>query len=340
MIPQFQVGGYRIDLIVQGMEGSLAVECDGDAWHGPDRYDEDMARERDLTRSGWEFWRIRESVFRLNPDEALEDLWELLERRGVYPVTSDGMRHEVTRQTAGPSPAHERLEESVTAEDDPTVHLAEEREPPSQIEAGHDPSEVSAVIACSDRISSDGPAQPTQSRPQAVGRLAPYVAWEPTGAVPDPRTARQSQLIALLSEVVDREGPVVAIRAYRLINGASGSLRLTSPALRALSTACATAIRTGVLTGENSQALEGLEWLVLRRPSSPDVVRRERGPRVLDELPLDEITAMIRTLRESAPAVEAQILKRLVLQQLGLVRLTRKVNEFLDRCLALESRES
>ena len=55
VIPQHEVGGYRIDLVVQGMNGSLAVECDGDEWHGPDRYEEDAARQRDLERCGWEF---------------------------------------------------------------------------------------------------------------------------------------------------------------------------------------------------------------------------------------------------------------------------------------------
>src|SRR2546430_9629330 len=33
---------YRIDLVVEGMQGRLAVECDGDEWHGPDRYEQDM----------------------------------------------------------------------------------------------------------------------------------------------------------------------------------------------------------------------------------------------------------------------------------------------------------
>ena len=43
---------YRIDLVVEGMQGRLAVECDGDEWHGPDRYEQDMARQRDLERDG------------------------------------------------------------------------------------------------------------------------------------------------------------------------------------------------------------------------------------------------------------------------------------------------
>src|SRR5205807_552057 len=45
------------------MQGRLAVECDGDQWHGPDRYEQDMARQRDLERAGWQFVRIRGGDF-------------------------------------------------------------------------------------------------------------------------------------------------------------------------------------------------------------------------------------------------------------------------------------
>lgn len=83
--PQFEVGGYRIDLVVQGRDGSLAVECDGDHWHGPDRYEQDAVRQRDLERCGWTFWRVRESSFRFDPDEALKSLWETLNMHRICP---------------------------------------------------------------------------------------------------------------------------------------------------------------------------------------------------------------------------------------------------------------
>lgn len=106
VIPQYAVHGYRIDHVVEGMDRRLAVECDGDRWHGADRYDADAARQRDLERCGWTFWRVRESAFRLDPDEALEGLWEALDRNGIRPVTdedADGTRHgdRVRRPYAG-----------------------------------------------------------------------------------------------------------------------------------------------------------------------------------------------------------------------------------------------
>ena len=83
--PQFEVAGKRIDLVVEGGHARLAVECDGDYWHGIDRYEEDMQRQRQLERCGWEFFRVRECAFYADKDAALRDLWLTLEERGILP---------------------------------------------------------------------------------------------------------------------------------------------------------------------------------------------------------------------------------------------------------------
>ena len=33
VIPQFEVAGYHIDLVIESEQNRLAVECDGDRWH-------------------------------------------------------------------------------------------------------------------------------------------------------------------------------------------------------------------------------------------------------------------------------------------------------------------
>ena len=83
VLPQFEVAGYSIDLVVDGIRGRLAVECDGDYWHGIGQYEKDMGRQRILERCGWTFWRVRDSVFTRDPDKALEDLWDTLKREGI-----------------------------------------------------------------------------------------------------------------------------------------------------------------------------------------------------------------------------------------------------------------
>ena len=86
VIPQFETYGRRIDLVIQGKTERLAVECDGDFWHGPEKHEDDISRQRDLERCGWVFWRIRESSFYRNQDASLENLWKMLEERGILPT--------------------------------------------------------------------------------------------------------------------------------------------------------------------------------------------------------------------------------------------------------------
>ena len=94
VIPQVEVAGYRIDLVVEGSKGKIAVECDGDQWHGPDRFDHDMNRQRILERCGWKFWRVRGSDYYYNPENALSSLWETL---NYYEIEPEGLDTSVTQ---------------------------------------------------------------------------------------------------------------------------------------------------------------------------------------------------------------------------------------------------
>jgi very-short-patch-repair endonuclease len=60
VIPQVGSQGFSIDMVVEGDGGRrLAIECDGDQYHGPDRWADDMNRQRILERMGWTFVIIR-----------------------------------------------------------------------------------------------------------------------------------------------------------------------------------------------------------------------------------------------------------------------------------------
>ncbi len=86
VLPQYQAGPFRIDLVVEGHSRRLAVECDGDAFHNEANAAEDAARQRELERVGWTFERIRGSRFFRDPDGALIPLWERLDGMGIEPV--------------------------------------------------------------------------------------------------------------------------------------------------------------------------------------------------------------------------------------------------------------
>jgi very-short-patch-repair endonuclease len=84
--PQVEVNGRRIDLVITGARGRLAVECDGQDWPGNEaQHEADLDRERELKRSGWRFWRVRESEFGFDPDAAMATLWQSLENLDIQP---------------------------------------------------------------------------------------------------------------------------------------------------------------------------------------------------------------------------------------------------------------
>jgi len=88
--PQVKCGAYRIDFVVEGREGRrLAVECDGDRFHGPGQWSDDMARQRVLERAGWTFWRCFASSFTRRREAVIADLIQTLDNLGIEPLGSE-----------------------------------------------------------------------------------------------------------------------------------------------------------------------------------------------------------------------------------------------------------
>ncbi|MFA5730369.1 MAG: DUF559 domain-containing protein, partial [Candidatus Paceibacterota bacterium] len=86
VLPEYPVIGYRIDLVVQGENSRLAVECDGDQYHTLENWENDQIRERQLRRAGWEFWRVSGSSFYRHQEKALDSLWVKLKELGIEPI--------------------------------------------------------------------------------------------------------------------------------------------------------------------------------------------------------------------------------------------------------------
>lgn len=86
VIPQYEVakGRYRIDLVVLLSNGiKIAVECDGDKFHGAEQFHNDLMRQRVLERCGWQFVRIRGAEYYSNRKKALEPLWKKLRENDI-----------------------------------------------------------------------------------------------------------------------------------------------------------------------------------------------------------------------------------------------------------------
>lgn len=83
VLPQWKVGAYRIDMVVEGGGKRLAVECDGDKWHPAEKLKEDMDRQAILERLGWSFVRLRGGEYFRNPEQALQPLFRRLEELDI-----------------------------------------------------------------------------------------------------------------------------------------------------------------------------------------------------------------------------------------------------------------
>jgi hypothetical protein len=128
---------------------------------------------------------------------------------------------------------------------------------------------------------------------------------------------------------------MTATRAYSLYNRAAGGKKLTSIARAPLSSAIywLAQERKVVLTRKDEVPWQGDD--LVRLPDSPAVRVRELGPRALDEVPLDEIAALVDRLRNTRGVSGETDVKRAVLGAYGLVRLTAHADEYLGLALGL-----
>lgn len=84
--PQVAVGHYRIDLVVEGERDRLALECDGDRYHSPEKWWDDRMCQRLLERVGWTFQRVSGSSFYRDREQAMQFVVERLEEMGIGPI--------------------------------------------------------------------------------------------------------------------------------------------------------------------------------------------------------------------------------------------------------------
>lgn len=90
VIPQYQVGAYRIDLVVVSGQNKIAIECDGDQYHsGEEKVREDMERQIILERLGWRFIRIRGSEYYRDPQAVMKRVISRLEEYEIFPEAQE-----------------------------------------------------------------------------------------------------------------------------------------------------------------------------------------------------------------------------------------------------------
>ncbi len=121
--PQVKAGGFSIDIVVEGHEDRrLAIELDGDQYHGPEVWEQDMARQAALERAGWVFWRVFGSQWNTQKDYWWRDLCDTLGRMKIDPIGAEKLDERFTEfrvvDAFDPDPAREdQVSDTVPADD-------------------------------------------------------------------------------------------------------------------------------------------------------------------------------------------------------------------------------
>lgn len=307
---------YRIDQVVEGMQGRLAVECDGDQWHGPERYEQDMARQRDLERAGWQFVRIRGSDFYRNRDNAMEPLWAELHRLGIEPGGIDEAAAEP------PPPADiQRIERKEVDEVVPLDPL------PADISEAVQPTNHGPHSPGTEEDLFSGDSKRAMAIPprDSTFAFADYAVYDDP-VDDDPRTVSAGTVAEGLCRIIEVEGPMLAKRAYDIYLRGCGIRRLGHELRSTMNKALANAIRQERVIIEDETGKGGLLYSVVRMKGSPPVKLRSRGPRTFEEIPPSELQTVARYLaRQRNLKLNSDEHLRAVLEHFDLKRLTTQV---------------
>lgn len=344
---------YRIDLVVEGMEGRLAVECDGDQWHGPDRYEHDMARQRDLERAGWQFVRIRGGDFYRNQESAMLPVWSELKRLGIHPGGVDSAAAAppapIEINTAENGSAPESVEtnepellvndtnEAVTLESLPTAKHMDQEHSDADIEnfskrhlnITSTPGNQEGFRDDPDHFSiQQNRLEPEEIQANEEAERSTYIEFRGSINI-DPRNTNVStkKVAEGLLQIIEVEAPMLAKRAYDIYLRSCGIQRMGGELRKTMNKALQHLIEDGRLLKEDEHGKGGLMYTIVRPKGSAAVSIRSRGPRDFSEIPPSEILAVARILELNSKLEKgSEEHLRAILEYFGLRRLTTQVS--------------
>ncbi|MFZ5447067.1 MAG: AAA domain-containing protein [Thermodesulfobacteriota bacterium] len=294
--PQYEVAGKRIDLVIEGTESRLAVECDGDAWHGPEEYDRDMARQRQLERAGWTFFRVRESEFYIDRNRTTQDITRVCNELGIIP---------------------ERQESEL--ETDMAV-------------SGQEIETDAEAFQASEPIENNG--QPSLDFPES--EEGPFTGYsglnfsDPREASP---VDLRETLMRIISQdgPLSRES---IYRLYA--EGCPHLHRITKTIREKINRTLGAMLRTGEIVHEDELGKGRPQGMIVRRTGTPLVRLRPAGRRDLEEIPPSEILLLLERLKIDASTRDffgEDLIFRKILDHYGFQKLTRSRRKHLQAVL-------
>lgn len=168
------------------------------------------------------------------------------------------------------------------------------------------------------------------SLPDPPAGLMPYQRWN-ARPVPPVLDVTKQQLVAVLGEIVQAEGPMLAELAYRRYVTASGGMRLGTAVKSTLNQAAASLAR-GRLVSQIKDTTQGQMRKTLYIAGTPPVLVREPGGRDLEkDVPPSEVKALLEMLGMSGSDPEESVMRE-ALRIYGASGLTQSRIRFLREC--------
>jgi len=298
--PQFEIAGKRIDLIVQDDDSRLAVECDGDYWHGPEEYDRDIARQRQLERADLIFERVLERDFYADRQSAVQQIINVCKELGIRPANQ--LVKMETCEKGEPEAVKQQAAHSGGA------HLA------------------------SEPVSADTPPA------EEIADSGPFTGYSSLDVFPDPREASGANVRAALRQIIERDGPLKRASTCRLyVEGCPHVQKVGRVVRQCLNRELAAMLRSGEVVEEDEFDNGSLDERVVRLAENPRVRERLAGGRDLLEIPASELNLILARIATASGTVgdnDEDVLRRL-LEHYGFRRLTKVRRPYLDRVLQL-----
>ncbi|WP_447983227.1 AAA domain-containing protein [Nitrospira sp. Nam74] len=319
---QIQVAKRRIDLVIEGDGTRLAVECDGEAWHGPDRFAEDLFRQRQLERAGWRFARIRESMFYSNQDHAIAEIIAAWEELNVECETSTARK--------GPTPHYNgettSAEPATSTRQNLSVQTAVLKSTGLSDDSGDERGEPEDVT--------DQLAEVALS----TERDGPFTGYA-SKDYPDPRVAPPSNIREAVLDIVKSDGPLPKASIYALYRDGCPRIERARKSLKqAVNRALAGLERAHMLESRDEGGRRDPADVVVKLPSQPWIDSRVLGRRGLNDVPLSELAVVMKAINgHSPPTVETskQILFRALARRFKVQRLTAQWIPRLEKALLI-----
>lgn len=298
VVPSYASTEGFLDLVVIGASGRLAIECQGDTWGGETSYSAELARQRELQRCGWHFFRIRESAFYLDSEAALSGLWPLLDELGILPFDESA--------EAAVEAGHALDDAAVDAgvDDAPTVEASDGPEADAEgsyaaaVAVPHEDA-VTVSLAAPDAgapahdwsLFDDTDDDVDEDEPE-LGEVLAYTPFR--GTVPKLTGSSLQAIHEGLIDIVRVEGPITGDRLQAAYTEAGLLGRPSKQVTQLLNQAISRAVQTKELVEDDPLSAGGVKRKTYRLPKQPLVRLRHLGPRSYDQVPAREVAELLR----------------------------------------------